>query len=168
MFIMSETVYCSKCGAMNTTDSNFCSSCGASLAPPKEIIPPPPATTAPPPPPPPPTAPPPPPPPTTTAPPPYQTEMTDAQLMTVRKNEAISVILTFILAGLGHLYLGKIKRGLVFIVITIIVGWIIGTVLLFIPTIIWYLYAIYDCYNLTKKYNEALFSIRRPPGENEF
>ena len=151
---------------MNTTDSNFCSSCGATLAPPKEAIPPPPATTAPPPPPT--TAPPPPPPPTTTVPPPYEGQMTDAQLMTVRKNEALSVILTIILAGLGHLYLGKLKRGLVFIVITIIVGWIIGTFLLFIPTIIWYLYAIYDCYNLTKKYNEALFSLRRPPGENEF
>jgi TM2 domain-containing membrane protein YozV len=155
---MSETVYCTKCGAMNTTDSSFCSSCGASLAPPKETIPPSP----------PPTAPPPPPPPTTAPPPPYQTQMTDAQLMTVRKNEALSVILTIILAGLGHLYLGKIKRGLLFLLITIVVGWIIGTLLLFIPTIIWYLYAIYDCYNLTKKYNEALFSLRRPPAEDEF
>lgn len=160
MLIMSETVYCSKCGAMNTTDSNFCSSCGASLAPPKEVIPPPPPPAT--------TAPPPPPPPTTTVPPPYQTQMTDAQLMTVRKNEAISVILTIILAGLGHLYLGKIKRGLVFLIITIIVGWIIGAMLLFIPTIIWYLYAIYDCYNLTKQYNETLFSLRRPPQEDEF
>jgi TM2 domain-containing membrane protein YozV len=164
---MSETIYCSKCGAMNTTDSNFCSSCGATLAPPKEAIPPPPATTAPPPPPPPTTAPPPPPPPTTSAPPPYQTQMTDAQLMTVRKNEAISVILTIILAGLGHLYLGKIKRGLLFLVITIIL-FAIGAFLLFIPTLIWYLYCIYDSYNLTKKYNETLFSLRRPPQEDEF
>ena len=129
-------------------------SSGTNLPPP----PPPPTTTAPPP----------PPLPTTTAPPPYPTQMTDAQLMTVRKNEALSVILTIILAGIGHLYLGKIKRGLVFLVITIIVGWIIGAVLLFIPTIIWYLYAIYDCYNLTKQYNEALFSLRRPPQEDEF
>ena len=155
---MSETIYCSRCGAMNTTDSSFCSSCGATLAPPKEVIPPPPPTTAPQP----------PPPPTTSAPPPYQTQMTDAQLMTVRKNEAISVILTIILAGLGHLYLGKIKRGLVFLIITIVVGWLIGAIVLFIPTIIWYLYAIYDCYNLTKRYNEALFSLRRLPQEDEF
>ena len=158
MFTMSETIYCSRCGAMNTTDSSFCSSCGATLAPPKEVIPPPPPTTAPQP----------PPPPTTSAPPPYQTQMTDAQLMTVRKNEAISVILTIILAGLGHLYLGKIKRGLVFLIITIVVGWLIGAIVLFIPTIIWYLYAIYDCYNLTKRYNEALFSLRRLPQEDEF
>lgn len=149
---------------MNTTDSNFCVACGASLAPPKEAIPP---TTAPPPPPPPQYTP--PPPPTTgTAAYPAPTQMTDAQLMTVRKNEALSVILTIILAGLGHLYLGKIKRGLVFLVITVIVGWIIGAVLFFVPTIIWYLYAIYDSYNLTKRYNEALFSLRRPPQEDEF
>ena len=156
---MSETTYCSKCGAMNTTDSNFCSSCGATLAPPKEVIPPPPATTAPPPP---------PPPPTTSAPPAYQTQMTDAQLMTVRKNEAISVILTLLLPGLGHLYVNKIKRGLVFIVISIIM-WIIGATLILIPiTLVWYLYGIYDCYQLTKKHNEALLSLRRPPQEDEF
>ncbi|MFX1519633.1 MAG: zinc-ribbon domain-containing protein [Promethearchaeota archaeon] len=157
---MSETIYCSKCGAMNTTESNFCVSCGASLAPPKEAIPPPS--------PPPPTAPPPPPPPPTdTAFYPAPTQMTDAQLMTVRKNEALSVILTIVLAGLGHLYLGKIKRGLLFLIITIILI-TIGAFLLFIPTIIWYLYCIYDSYNLTKRYNEALFSLRRPPQEDEF
>lgn len=164
MFNMSETVYCSKCGAMNSGDSNFCASCGASLAPPKEVIPPPPATTAPPPPPT--TAPPPPPPPTTSS--PYETQMTDAQLMTVRKNEGISVILTIILPGLGHLYVNKIKRGLVFIVISIIM-WIIGATIILIPiTLVWYLYGIYDSYQLTKKHNEALFSLRRPPQENEF
>jgi TM2 domain-containing membrane protein YozV len=164
MIIMSETVYCSKCGAMNTTDSNFCVSCGASLAPPKKAVPP---TTAPPPPPPPQYTP--PPPPTTgTASYPPPTQMTDAQLMTVRKNEALSVILTIILPGLGHLYLNKIKRGLVFIVISIIM-WIIGATVILIPiTVVWYLYAIYDSYQLTKKHNEALFSLRRPPQEDEF
>jgi TM2 domain-containing membrane protein YozV len=161
---MSETIYCTKCGAMNTSDSSFCSSCGASLAPPKEVISPPPRTTAPPPP-----SPYMPPPPSTTAPPSYPTPgLTDAQLMAARKNEGISVVLTILLAGLGHLYIGKIKRGLVFIVITIVVGWIIGTVLLFIPTIIWYLYAIYDSYNLTKRYNATLYSLRRVPQEDEF
>ncbi len=154
---MSETIYCTKCGAMNTTDSHFCSSCGASLAPPKEVIPPPPPPT---------TAPPPPPPPTTS--PPYETQMTDAQLMTIRKNEGVSVILTIILPGLGHLYVNKLKRGLVFIVISIIM-WIIGATVILIPiTLVWYLYGIYDCYQLTKKHNEALFSLRRPPQEDEF
>ncbi|MCK5588578.1 MAG: hypothetical protein KAI34_07640, partial [Candidatus Lokiarchaeota archaeon] len=112
------------------------------------------------------TAPPPPPPPTTSS--SYETQMTDAQLMTVRKNEGISVILTIILPGLGHLYVNKIKRGLVFIVISIIM-WIIGATIILIPiTLVWYLYGIYDSYQLTKKHNEALFSLRRPPQENEF
>ena len=88
--------------------------------------------------------------------------------MTVQKNEAISVLLTIILAGLGHLYVGKIKRGLVFIVITIVMWILAATVILSPITVIWYLYAIYDSYQLTKKHNEALFSLRRPPGENEF
>lgn len=36
---MSETINCPYCGAVNPHDSLFCTNCGASLSPPKEVIP---------------------------------------------------------------------------------------------------------------------------------
>lgn len=52
------------------------------------------------------------------------------------KNPLIAVILNLIIAGLGHVYLGCPKRGIVLFLLTIVVaivsagiGWIVGVIL---------------------------------------
>ncbi|OED30531.1 TM2 domain-containing protein [Methanosphaera sp. WGK6] len=41
-----------------------------------------------------------------------------------KKNLAIVIILSFFMTGLGHFYLGKYKRGLIFLIIAIISGYL--------------------------------------------
>ncbi len=52
------------------------------------------------------------------------------------KNPIIAVILNLIIAGLGHVYLGRPKRGIVLFLLTVVVaivsagiGWIVGVIL---------------------------------------
>jgi TM2 domain-containing membrane protein YozV len=52
------------------------------------------------------------------------------------KNPLIAVILNLIIAGLGHVYLGRPKRGIVLFLLTVVVaivssgiGWIVGVIL---------------------------------------
>ncbi|WP_342766558.1 zinc-ribbon domain-containing protein [Candidatus Borrarchaeum sp.] len=168
--LQSRIKVCPYCGETNIPESLFCTQCGASLTPEKDFVPPSPGTTSM-------------SPKYSPVPKPYPTQMTDAQLTLARKDEGISVLLTIVLAGLGHLFVGKIRRGLVFLVITIglwifgaglswIFGaglsWIFGAGLFILPALVWYLYAIYDSYQLTKRYNGALYNLRRPPQEDEF
>ena len=52
------------------------------------------------------------------------------------KNPIIAVILNLIIAGLGHVYLGRPKRGIVLFLLTVVVaivsagiGWIVGVII---------------------------------------
>ena len=62
------------------------------------------------------------------------------------KNPIIAVILNLIIAGLGHVYLGYVKRGVVLFLLTVLValisaglGWILGVIV-----------CSYDAYQLAK------------------
>jgi TM2 domain-containing membrane protein YozV len=69
------------------------------------------------------------------------------------KSLAITIVLAVILSGLGHIYLGIIKRGIVILIIGIALwvvvswlipffGWIIG--------VAYWIWQIYDAYKLYK------------------
>ncbi|MGL4669416.1 MAG: hypothetical protein ACRCVG_02305 [Methanobacteriaceae archaeon] len=66
------------------------------------------------------------------------------------KNPTIALVLSILLAGLGHIYIGDTKKGLIFIVAIIIVG--IALSMIGMPWIAWVisLYAAYDVYQITK------------------
>jgi TM2 domain-containing membrane protein YozV len=56
--------------------------------------------------------------------------------MSGSKNPIIAVILNLIIAGLGHIYLGYSKRGIVLFLLTVLIaaissglGWIVGVIL---------------------------------------
>jgi len=72
------------------------------------------------------------------------------------KNVYISVILSFLVTGLGNVYNGLIKRGIIEFIITLVLGllaqnvhWIIGLV-----TLAFALYVLYDTYDCTVAINE--------------
>ena len=85
------------------------------------------------------------------------------------KSMGVTMVLTIVLGiiglgGIGHLYLGKIIKGIVLIVVGIILtifGWltIVGLIILFIFA----LYVVYDAYRLCKRYNNDLEQTGRPP-----
>lgn len=74
---------------------------------------------------------------------------------TYKKSEAIALLLSFLLPGLGQFYLGKIGRGLLFLF-----GTIGAAVLTFgIGGFIVWIWNIIDAYNLAKKHNLILYNI---------
>lgn len=62
-----------------------------------------------------------------------------------KKSAGIAAILSFVIAGAGQMYLGKIGKGIL--------------LLLFCWLIIPWLYSIYDAYNGARDYNARLYSI---------
>jgi len=157
---------CPFCGAPNPPDATFCVNCGAKLPsdqPQPYTAPPPPQPapsttmpssqptpysrpmdntqpqTSPP-------APPPPP-----APPvqqPYQVGP-PRPIILKEKDAGIAAVLSLIIPGLGQMYVGKVGRGIIILLITIVLSVVL------IGFIIW-IWNIFDAYNLAKKYNEAL------------
>ena len=77
------------------------------------------------------------------------------------KNPIIAVILNLIIAGLGHVYLGRPKRGIVLFLLTVVVavvssgiGWIVGVIL-----------CSYDAYQLAKNKTAPFDFLDRYIGE---
>ena len=86
------------------------------------------------------------------------------------KSMGVTIVLTVVLGwigigGIGHLYLGKIIKGIVILIVGIILLIItiltmgIGLIAL-IPYAIW---VVYDSYKLCKRYNDDLEQTGRPP-----
>ena len=81
-----------------------------------------------------------------------------------KKSEGIALVLSFLLAGLRHIYLGKITTGLLYMVLAIVLT-ILGVLLLF-PLIIYlvlWVYCMYDSYNKAHEYNRTLVETGQPP-----
>ncbi|MGI0026612.1 MAG: hypothetical protein ACREAD_02075 [Nitrosopumilaceae archaeon] len=82
-----------------------------------------------------------------------------------QKSEALAIVLSVLIAGVGQMYLGKIGRG-VGILIGLIILAVIGIVTLgvgYILAIILFIWQIIDAYNLCKKYNRHLLQNGQPP-----
>lgn len=66
------------------------------------------------------------------------------------KNPWISGILSFIFPGIGHLYLGKVKKGLLLMIINIISILTIGLIVGIFGMLIVWIYSILDSVKLAK------------------
>ncbi len=131
--------YCPRCGRAVDEYAAFCPNCGAALTPqPAAPSPIPPS--------------PPPPPPTYTAPRP----------VAGMKNEGLAAVLSFLFSGLGQIYVGRIGRGIGILIGGIVIA-LISPLLLWIPLLIYWIWNIYDAYNLAKQYNRELMRTGSPP-----
>ena len=67
------------------------------------------------------------------------------------KSLGITIILAILLSGLGHIYLGFVKRGIIIliigIVIWIVVSWIIPVPFIWLIGILYWVWQIWDAYN---------------------
>ncbi len=156
-------MYCPRCGTQIADGSSFCSSCGANLAQP----PPPAYVNA-----------------TPFGAQPY------SNVSYRRKSEGIALLLAILLPGAGHLYAGKIIKGvailLTFFAVTIItyLAWfvafntavftsdwssgsipsfIVFTVIMGIVLMIIWIYQLVDAYSVTKRFNAELMATGREP-----
>ncbi|MEX2192611.1 MAG: hypothetical protein WD717_04455 [Nitrosarchaeum sp.] len=81
------------------------------------------------------------------------------------KSEAIAIVLSILIIGVGQMYMGKIGRGVGILIGGIFLA-VIGVMTLgvgFIIFIILFIWQIIDAYNLCKKYNNYLSQNGRPP-----
>jgi TM2 domain-containing membrane protein YozV len=81
------------------------------------------------------------------------------------KNAGLAAVLAFLWAGLGHIYLGLITKGILYMVLTVVL--VILSVFTFgITLIIWFIFwiwQIYDAYKLANQYNSSVQQTGRAP-----
>ncbi len=70
-------------------------------------------------------------------------------------NAILAAILSFFIPGLGQALAGDIKKGVIFFVIAIVLGFILGWIfgmgiITYIVALLYDLYAAYDAYNMAK------------------
>lgn len=70
-------------------------------------------------------------------------------------NAILAAILSFFIPGLGQAYAGDIKKGIIFFVIAIVLGFILGYIfgmgtITYIIALIYDLYAAYDAYKMSQ------------------
>lgn len=87
-----------------------------------------------------------------------------AALMFNKKSEGLALILSLLIPGLGHIYVGQTNRG-----VMILIGFIVCAILgafLFVPWIgnlVLWIYGMYDSYKLTDEYNRYLLEHNGQP-----
>lgn len=72
------------------------------------------------------------------------------------KSPALAAILSFLIIGLGQVYLGLTKKGIILFVLAIISGILTLFVIGFILWLLVWVYAIYDGYNSANKINAGI------------
>ena len=125
--------YCPKCGKEVTEEMNVCPYCGNPL----KVMP-------------------------------TQREPPASRVTVGTKNSGLAAVLSLIIPGLGQMYAGQIGRGLLFLFVvvplTVIIAlfffWLILP--LFLPLAFW-IWNIFDAYNICKEYNRRLMQTGNPP-----
>lgn len=72
------------------------------------------------------------------------------------KSAGLAALLSFLIIGLGQIYIGLTKKGIILFVLAIVSGILM---MVFIGYIIWlliWIYAIYDAYNSANKINDGI------------
>lgn len=87
------------------------------------------------------------------------TEYNMASIMVNKKSEALALILSLLIPGLGQIYNGQVSKGAMMIVAAIVCAVLI---FVFFPIgilyIVLWIYAMYDAFKDAKEYNQYLLS----------
>ncbi|MDW0115079.1 sugar ABC transporter permease [Sporosarcina saromensis] len=71
----------------------------------------------------------------------------------MKKNTWLSAILSFVFPGLGHLYLGKVLKGIIFMVANVVALLLTSNILGILLFLIVWIYAILDSIKTTRLLN---------------
>jgi TM2 domain-containing membrane protein YozV len=125
--------FCPKCGKEVTEEMNVCPYCGNPL----KVMP-------------------------------AYTQAPSSRVSVGTKNSGLAAVLSLIIPGVGQMYAGQIGRGLLFLfigipltaIIALFFFWLILP--LFLPLAFW-IWNIFDAYNLCNEYNRRLLQTGNPP-----
>jgi TM2 domain-containing membrane protein YozV len=79
------------------------------------------------------------------------------------KNAGIAAVLALIIPGAGHIYLGKIGEGIMYLILAIILGVLFWLIIPAIILVILWIWQIYDAYNRANQYNASVQQTGRAP-----
>lgn len=71
-----------------------------------------------------------------------------------KKNPGVAVLLSFFIPGLGQIYNGQIMKGIVFIILASIFGFLTVVLIGYILYPLFWIYNLYDAYNTAREINE--------------
>lgn len=71
-----------------------------------------------------------------------------------RKNPGVAVVLSFFIPGLGQIYNGQIMKGIIFIILASVFGFLTEVLIGYILYPLFWIYNLYDAYNTAKVINE--------------
>lgn len=77
-------------------------------------------------------------------------------MMNNEKNPILAAVLSFFIIGLGQMYLGLIKKGLILLLAAVICGILMLIIIGWVFWLIIWFYAIYDAYNSAEKINKGI------------
>jgi TM2 domain-containing membrane protein YozV len=70
------------------------------------------------------------------------------------KNPGVAVVLSFFIPGLGQIYNGQIMKGIIFIILASIFGFLTVVLIGYILYPLFWVYNLYDAYNTAREINE--------------
>lgn len=80
-----------------------------------------------------------------------------AQMVPIyKKSPGLAVVLSFFIIGLGQVYIGLIKKGIILFVLAVVSGTLMMVLVDFVLWLLIWAYAIYDAYNLPKRLTAVL------------
>ncbi len=85
-----------------------------------------------------------------------QTGTTVSTVISDEKNPVLAALLSFFIIGLGQVYLGLNKKGILLFIGAIISGFLMLIIIGFLTLVLIWIYAIYDAYNSAEKINSGI------------
>ncbi|MFQ6126761.1 MAG: zinc-ribbon domain-containing protein [Candidatus Heimdallarchaeota archaeon] len=148
---MAEQIFCTNCGAQLDPQARFCTECGSPiLSKPPYVAESQPVT------------------PTVSRPTPpardvaYPPSISSERLAIIeskKKSPGVAAVLSLLWTGVGQIYVGKAGRGIVFMIIAFFCFLSLFLLIGIILVPIWWIYGIYDAYNLAKTHNVELMRL---------
>jgi len=83
-------------------------------------------------------------------------QTTNNSVTNVDKSPILAAVLSFIIIGLGQVYLGLTKKGIILFFAAIVSGVLMSVIIGYVAWLIVWGYAIYDGYNSAEKINNGL------------
>ena len=90
-------------------------------------------------------------------------ENLNTAVMMNQKSEALALILSLIIPGVGEMYAGKVGKGVIILLLAILSAALIMLLIGFIMYPIVWIYSMIDSYNLAKQYNAMLLQNNGQP-----
>ncbi|WP_458405433.1 zinc-ribbon domain-containing protein [Methanobrevibacter sp.] len=83
-------------------------------------------------------------------------QKTNFQITNTQKSAGLAAVLSFLIIGLGQVYLGLTKKGIILFLLAIVSGFLMFILVGFVLWLLIWAYSVYDAYNSAEKMNNGI------------